>query len=59
MKKIVYVDHEQLGRIRQGALDDEINGLDPGAYWARMYPEATEIEFVVESPERRSGDEGR
>lgn len=50
MKKVIEVDHEQLGRIRQGALDDEMKGIDPGAFWARAYPDATEIEFVVRQP---------
>jgi hypothetical protein len=54
MKQLVYVDHEQLAHIRKQALEDEIMGIDPGAYWKYLYPAATEIEFVVGSPERRS-----
>lgn len=38
---------EQFDAIRKQTLEDEMNGLDPGARWARMYPDATEIEFIV------------
>jgi hypothetical protein len=47
MKKVVYVDPSQFAAIRLEAMEDEVNGLDPGASWARLYPGATEIEFVV------------
>jgi hypothetical protein len=47
MKKVVYVDPEQFSAIRLAALEEEVMGIDPGAYWAHRYPGATEIEFVV------------
>lgn len=50
MKVVHYCDHEQFARIREGVLKDEMDGYDPGAYWARIYPGATEVEFVVGPP---------
>lgn len=47
MKQVIYVDPAQFADIRLAALEEEMMGLDPGAYWARRYPGATEIEFVV------------
>ena len=51
MKQIVYVEPEQFAQIRRQAIDDELRGIDPGAYWKARYPAATEIEFVVGSPD--------
>lgn len=50
MKK--YVDAAQFAEIRKQVMLDELHGLDPGAYWARIYPGVTEIEFVVVDPPR-------
>jgi hypothetical protein len=52
MKQIVYVNHGQLAHIRQQALEEEIVGIDPGAYWKALYPAATEIEFIVGRPDQ-------
>lgn len=50
MKKVLRVEPAQFAEIRRGILEDEIQGIDPGAYWARLYPGATEIQFVVVDP---------
>lgn len=54
MKRVVHVDHARLARIRKQILEDEIAGYDPGARWKRYYPDATEIEFVVDQPEQQT-----
>lgn len=51
MKKVMYVDHWQFANIRKAILEDEIRGIDPGAHWARIFPGATELEFVVREPD--------
>lgn len=48
MKRVVRVDAEMFARIRESIRDDELAGIDPGAYWAKLYPGATEVEFIVE-----------
>lgn len=47
MKRTVHVDEGQYARIRRQVLEDELHGRDSGAYWARIYPGASSIEFVV------------
>lgn len=47
MKKTVHVSPETFARIQERALFDELHGIDPGARWAQIYPDATELEFVV------------
>lgn len=47
MKQTVYVDPAQFAAIKLAARDEEIMGIDPGVYWARRYPGATEVEFIV------------
>jgi hypothetical protein len=46
------VDAAQFAEIRKQAMLDELYGLDPGAYWARIFPGVTEIEFVAVDPPR-------
>lgn len=47
MKKTLYVTSEEFDEIRNRAKNEESMGIDPGLYWKALYPEATEIEFVV------------
>lgn len=44
------VDAAQFAEIRKQAMQDDLHGLDPGAYWARIFPGVTDIEFVVVDP---------
>lgn len=52
MKKVLHVDPEQFAEIRRRVMEDEVRGIDPGAYWAKLYPGATELEFIVDWPAR-------
>lgn len=47
MKVRLDADYPMLIAAHLAARDDEINGFDPGAQWAKIFPGATEIEFVV------------
>jgi hypothetical protein len=50
VKKVLRVEPERFAMIREQAMLDELHGIDPGAWWARIYPGVTEIEFVVVPP---------
>lgn len=41
------VDEEQFASIHKQIRCDEAEGIDPGAYWAGIFPGVAEIEFVV------------
>lgn len=41
------IDVEQYADLRRSILEDELRGIDPGAWWKKLYPHATEIEIVV------------
>jgi hypothetical protein len=49
VKKVITVDPQQFASIRRDAFEDEIRGIDPGVRWKHQYPDATEIEFKVDS----------
>lgn len=47
MKVVHEISPEQYVALRESVLRDEMSGIDPGAYWAKLYPDATEVEFKV------------
>lgn len=57
MKVVHEIDVEQYADLLRSILEDELRGIDPGAWWKKLYPHATEVEFLVrftDSPHGRT-----